>query len=352
MSKQSGNGVPFDTIKAFAPKIYLHPYDNQHPVSIENYLQTVWLLDKDKEVLSKDVTPDVLIQYNTSENYTRGADDRFPTAKDDFQTGDKIEATSNSGVGQCKSPVYVKTFSWDTHVDIKYAMFYAMNTFQVFRAGIGYGVTTKKRTFPWARFARHEGDWEHVTVRLDSSCKNILGAFYSQHGKSDWVSEPPLEDGTHPVCFSALNTHANYPNAANKTLDHILHPPGLSPVRWLKAIDTTMRNAEKPRGGLRVYKDPEPFFREVRWLPYENDSQIVVVDDNPEACKWLDVKGRWGPPKLSNKHIDRPPKLPDKAQNFLFDYAKVAKAFLKNKYLVGNGPRGPKQQDWWLQKEP
>ncbi|MGC3996596.1 MAG: Vps62-related protein [Anaeromyxobacter sp.] len=61
----------------------------------------------------------------------------------------------------------------------------------------------------------HEGDWEHVTVRLDASGRP-LGAWFAQHGDcapGRWSAWSALaQEGGHPVVLSARGTHASYPS--------------------------------------------------------------------------------------------------------------------------------------------
>ncbi len=59
----------------------------------------------------------------------------------------------------------------------------------------------------------HEGDWEHVTVRLDGALEP-LGAYYARHGDNApgrWFPWAALaREGEHPVVLAARGTHASY----------------------------------------------------------------------------------------------------------------------------------------------
>lgn len=64
---------------------------------------------------------------------------------------------------------------------------------------------------------RHEGDWEHVTLRFTREKGRHSGwtfdqMFLSQHSGGQWLSADELaySDGTHPIVYSALDSHANY----------------------------------------------------------------------------------------------------------------------------------------------
>jgi hypothetical protein len=59
----------------------------------------------------------------------------------------------------------------------------------------------------------HEGDWEHVTVRLDAAGRPV-GAWFARHADASpgpWFAWESLarEDG-HPVVLAARGTHASY----------------------------------------------------------------------------------------------------------------------------------------------
>ena len=60
----------------------------------------------------------------------------------------------------------------------------------------------------------HEGDWEHVTVRLGPDL-GALGAWYAQHDANapgEWSRWTELErEGDHPVVLAARGSHASYP---------------------------------------------------------------------------------------------------------------------------------------------
>jgi hypothetical protein len=337
--------VDLGVMQRFAPPVFLHPYEQHLPTSVESYFKLVNLVNANGNILSQTVTGDVLVQNNSASNYLTFANQRWPTAADDFSTGDLIVPGSGSGVGLSQAPMYAKTRSnGPDYVDIVYCFFYAFNGFQTFRVGVG--APTYPHNLEWARFARHEADWEHVTVRISSEQK-ILGVHYGQHGGSAWVDSPTIVDGTHPVVYSAWNSHASYPDAGVHELDTILGSPGVQPVGWFKAVDITVND------DIHAYHQPEPFYSTIAWTPWIEENQLVSLDANPEASKWLDFLGRFGSPNLDNTHIDSPPGLPHGAGGELMLIAQAGKLFggLSDKYMHGDGPASPEQQSWWGPKE-
>jgi hypothetical protein len=79
----------------------------------------------------------------------------------------------------------------------------------------------------------HEGDWEHIVVRLDGGDNASAVAYYYHYcgpDKHGWGSMliPPLRagglyEGTHPIVFSARGGHASYWNSGNVPLVDGVH---------------------------------------------------------------------------------------------------------------------------------
>jgi hypothetical protein len=61
----------------------------------------------------------------------------------------------------------------------------------------------------------HEGDWEHITVRVTRDGKNIIAIYYTFHsGEGRWNEKFDVVPNTkHPVVYSAWHSHASYPTA-------------------------------------------------------------------------------------------------------------------------------------------
>lgn len=67
----------------------------------------------------------------------------------------------------------------------------------------------------WFSSANHEGDWEHINVRLGAD-ETVLGVLYAFHNDTQYVSPNDVTwwDRDHPVVFSADGSHASYPRGA------------------------------------------------------------------------------------------------------------------------------------------
>lgn len=61
----------------------------------------------------------------------------------------------------------------------------------------------------------HEGDWEHVTVRISSSGTAISQMYFSAHDNEGrwYAANQLLFSGGRPVAYSAWHSHASYPYA-------------------------------------------------------------------------------------------------------------------------------------------
>lgn len=117
--------------------------------------------------------------------------------------------------------------------------------------------------------AGHQGDWEHVTVRLNSSCQ-LEGVYYSAHSagqSAGWIEGGhEFWNGTHPVIFCAKKSHGFWPTAGK-------HMYGF--LGWWDSTD--------------------------RGYGIDTEPGIVLVEDRtgtvtpaPTSPSWLNYKGKWG----------------------------------------------------------
>ena len=119
----------------------------------------------------------------------------------------------------------------------------------------------------------HEGDWEHVSVRLGTDLRP-QGAWYSRHNDShpgvwfDWAALS--REGDHPVVLSARGTHASY--AAT-----------IEVPDWERTCDTTWP-AAAAAGGCRLWRT---------WA--EDTGGVVNVGERAHPrVPFIAWPGRWG----------------------------------------------------------
>ncbi|MEZ4454091.1 MAG: Vps62-related protein [Nannocystaceae bacterium] len=332
--------ITLETIRKFAPLVRLHAYDRHRPLTVPEYLKTVSLHRSSGALITEIVTPDTLAANSDAGNYLQWKAP-LPTGNDDAASGAPIID------GKCTSTCYVKVFEEAGYTDIVYAFLYALSGFQTLRVGIQDGFYSKKRNFCWARMARHEADWEHVTVRITSDGARILNIFFGQHGGSQCLRPDQVRfvAGTsHPIVWSAWNTHSNYASSGVVKSARLI--AGILPINWLDLADVTTNDS------LEYHVKPSPFFSAVYWETWDH---IEHVNGNAAAAKWLTFPGTWGRPLLDNSHFDLPPSLPANAHKVLLGLANVVTStgvVSLGKYLTSDSPRSPEKQGWWRNKEP
>jgi hypothetical protein len=121
----------------------------------------------------------------------------------------------------------------------------------------------------------HEGDWEHVTVRLDALLRPV-GAWFARHRWSapgEWFAWTALaREGDHPVVLSARGSHASY--AAPEDV-----------LWWDRACPTRDPNAAE-RSGCRVWRT---------WSPLTGGIVDTGARDKPRArAAFVAWPGQWG----------------------------------------------------------
>lgn len=154
-------------------------------------------------------------------------------------------------------------------------------------------------------FFIHQGDWEHVTVRLSADRNSILGIYYAAHEKGRWYMQ--LTDGSRngykldgdgrPIVYSALQSHAAYPYTG-----------------------TTTRH-----GGFGNDKTD-------KGTAWNTAGAIVNITPGAFDSDWLKYPGLWG--RKQSKKID------------------LAELFGESVREYGNGPIGPAMKDCWVKGEP
>jgi hypothetical protein len=250
----------------FAPEVRLHPDDPHRPSSVEWYLERTrlrrWrgLLRRDEELLPVGrVTSGKLGDYH---NGQRDGTDLYldiPRGPDQHNTRRGFRPND----GQLSAPCYVNARSAPDNsaaFDLQYWFFYPFNG----REG---------------RRITHEGDWEHVTVRVTNDSEpRLIAVYISAHGQNNggWafpdngVEVGPIlqfASGGNPIVYSALGSHASYSSA------------GVYKQSWPKAGDRT-----SDRGPIWNTAD---------------DLVLVEINGQPpiaseDAYAWLRFPGRWG----------------------------------------------------------
>ena len=116
----------------------------------------------------------------------------------------------------------------------------------------------------------HEGDWEEVSVQLGPAGKPVAIAV-SQHnlGVNRPWSRTPTRDGTHPVVYVALGSHANYLSPGHNGAAGVPH---VVPTKF---------------SGVPL---PQPDFTSAQ----ATIRSAAIVDVSDGRAPWLSFAGAWG----------------------------------------------------------
>lgn len=78
----------------------------------------------------------------------------------------------------------------------------------------------------WTGYSNHEGDWEHINVRLGSGGEPE-GVYFAAHNGINWYSAGDVTwFGTHPGSWVADGSHGQY--RSEYACDTTMYPPGLN----------------------------------------------------------------------------------------------------------------------------
>ena len=276
-----------EILPMFAPEIRLHPGDPYRPSSVEWYLERTTLqrwrgVFRRNEVVCISGERLGLVAEIESEDQAALCL-TIPEGPNQERSRRGFQPTD----GKLSAPCYVNAcFAPDEPdaFDLQYWFFYPFN---------GRG----------GRHVTHEGDWEHITVRVTNAPMPILiAAYVSAHGMNNggWVSrgdgELQVTDPGHPIIYSAIGSHASYTTA------------GVHKQRWPKPGDRT-------RTGGPVWNTAD----DLVLVEINGQSPDGLEDAHP----WLRYRGRWGAIR----------------SGFSWPFATT-------------GPIGPSQQQSWIAEPP
>jgi hypothetical protein len=132
---------------------------------------------------------------------------------------------------------------------------------------------------------RHFSDWEHVTERFAKNASSgqweLVSTFMSRHsfGEWAWVNGGRVSfDGTHPIFYTAVGSHAFYPTQGTQ---YYLRPVSIDVVVGTFAIDLF----DLTDNGTR-FNTSQPGHYSVMSSGFPNVTA--------QAPPWLPFQGRWG----------------------------------------------------------
>ncbi len=262
-------------IKTYEPVLYFYPEEKEYyPMKVEPYVVECSLWDDyfiDELVLPEgEVDLSKLSAYDEDDFYLsfvyhEGVEGINIESLSEQEWHIKAWAIYNAMSEDERKPAYYAHVVHNEEkgcIAIQYWFFYAMSSWGVYEPG----------------FANvHEGDWEMITVFLNSISYRPVYIAYAQHinvkiiDKKDhdkWIwDELPIENNTHPVVYVARGSHASYYSEGN---------------HW-----QIIGNDLTSKYGRRI-------------APGEWQRCIIGGDSYTDWGWFFDYEGRWGTNKLTD----------------------------------------------------
>ncbi len=264
-----------DIIKKYAPSLNIHPDEKYKPTSVDFFVENSNLLDK------------------RTGQYTQAHIDDLPQGEDNgsnYQLVLKSDSARSGDFSQATCYVHAKAGT-GLYTDIQFWFFYAYNGHGTFRIKtLSFGQTLTEGNTSSAPIGEHEGDWEHVTVRINNFTHQPEYLYLSQHGGGIWVPWKDLtfvSETTQPIIYSSQNGHASYQLIGSNYSHHIKKPN----TNWSPAIiEFFLVNQTKPNGDVLNCAEK-----------YCIINADYLGDKAPAQPNWVDFWGRWG--KSSEAHL-------------------------------------------------
>lgn len=314
------------------PNVYFHPDEKYLPMGWDTYVVESQL---------KNSAGTVLLANPTSRQDIADAS----TADTDYlDLDDNYRASTTTGA-LSSVPIYAHVLRTGNYIDVQYAALYGYSGCQTFGTKT-YNIThtsSKQSRFIWCNFARHEGDWEHMVVRLDATTGEILKVDLAAHGEDIWYDDSEISwSSTHPNVYVSVSVHSFRPGKTTYTTGSVLGGSEADLVSlatcssgwidWLDTVDTTS-TSDFVSGDNGTY---------ISWAP----SVYLLSSDQP----LYGFSGKWGDADSDNSDIGDPegdiPKVNDScftdAANLAIDYG-----YIDDDYLEGHSPQSPWEKGWF-----
>ena len=192
----------------FAPEVRLHPADWTRPANVDWYLTKVALRfshdhcsDHQVLALGEATQANLAQQTHPTENLVCFHTSTIDKSSDPhgelfLQPEDDAVHEGLSSPSEWRMYGHVKKSSTVARgYDVQFWFFYAYDF-----AAYGFN---------------HEGDWEHITVSTTASGE-LVSVWYAEHNYGTRYTKSDLSwNGTHPIVYSAIGTHASYPRAGD-----------------------------------------------------------------------------------------------------------------------------------------
>lgn len=341
-------------IRKYAPIIRFHPNEDHFPVDMVTFYRNSSL---------RNASGQLLVSSPQTEGPIAGASsvdkEDYLDLADKVYAGEVTMTTTNSGGFpmpvlhltppmdgyNAGAPMYAHVVSYTkdgvAYYEIVYSMLFAYNGCEMFRSGTKRYVwdSMTHTTFRWCNFGRHEGDWEHVTVRVNAATGQVTDVYTNAHGTKDAHGRDDFQwRNYHPIVYVGQSSHGTYAHADTWHYETIIDADwgwaisGIAIPAGLYELDVVDVTAD---GGRE----------------WDSQGSVRLIGDARAITRF---RGRWGLNRLNNAQVQDPEgnvpyvedlDMMDTAQA-LFDYTDELE-----KYRYGSGPNAPWTADWFWNGE-
>lgn len=260
-------------IAKYAPVLRLHPDEKYLNCSVEWYLAQCTLID------SKDKTKNIVHPSQAQLPQPPAQGSRYYFEVEDAAKPGKFETA--------KAYVNALWLKDKTYTDLQFWFFSGFNGPGTARFdSLVLNKVEHGADIDLSPLGEHWADWEYAAIRIDNTTKEMIGIMLSEHGKNIFFDEAAVAkqfkivNGTHPVVYSSLNGHANYPSVGPNFSENrkILGTP--------VGLDFNLVNATADGGkSLDCSKNYEVVAAD--WLKGTPDEYNIPL--------WVGYPYRWGP---------------------------------------------------------
>ncbi|MFT6914555.1 MAG: hypothetical protein ACJAWL_000851 [Motiliproteus sp.] len=306
-------------IQRHAPHLHLHSEEQFFMASVGSYLQSVGLWDEAAgewrvrpgklwDVERQDMDSQALPADNPENRKNLWL--KIPDQANDWIVDPEVLKAGKAVADGVRVYLHAKFLPSQDCTDIQCWLFSPYNG-----AGTAYMwlATEEKKFVDLDPLGVHEGDWEHVTFRVDNYTMAVKGAYLSQHGDQPWFEYDTMDhegDGRMLV-YASRHGHANYAKPGRN-----LHP------------DTKTEGIYQ--FGLRNDTDKGPYHVDIAQLG-ELVSAAFLGEQAPQEPNWLKFPCRWG-----RRYVFGRGQVDDMIRDNIPVTAKVILDFLPGGFLLNN----------------
>ncbi len=302
-------------IQKFAPRVYFHSDEVFFDEDASNYVNdaNVGLFtatECTEGLLKGKPSIDPQQEDKTEANLTSSSNTKHNSYLGQINVDPNSSAFSETTQGTSgpfdTSKCYVHVFAINDYIELQYMLFSPFNGGTTVHFEAGWWGTDATTNMGATGVGSHQGDWEHITVRI-SMTGDFIAAWYAQHSVGEWCSPEttPFVEGSHPVVYCAQRTHGSYPSTGvHKIYDKGPYKTVVDPSKHFSIINVTIgvcdltEEADDPKYGP--------------WDTWTGDGGNGVLGPNlcvlevdglnltggapPAAPSWLNFGGLWGGP--------------------------------------------------------